>query len=439
MSSWAESWARSSPRNRIVLATASPDLERRMEEATDGACVSLPLGPLPTTPAAVFSHLGAAPRPELIVLDAGADPAPAIALASLFDVQCPGITVIVVSPAAQDIGTEAMHAGVRAILDSEADEPTIRSVLDRAYENTRSRARDQDLLAAAAGPAQPGRVITVSSAKGGVGRTTVATNLAVGLARTGPGSTVLVDLDLQFGDVACALGLDPEYALPDAVQGLATRDTMVLKTFLTLHRTGLYVICGPKTPGEGDNVPADAVSRLLEMLRSEFQYVIVDTGVGMSEHVLAALDESSDVVLVSGMDVPGVRDLRKELDALTRLGLVKDSRHVVLNFVDERAGLLVSDVEATLGVAADFLLPRSLAALTSVNEGVPLLQRPARREPVTKELQKLQAKLAPEAPLSVGLAGLAGAPAAGSPARSSRRAAPAPSFGWGRGRRTASE
>ncbi len=438
MSSWAESWARSSPRNRIVLATASTDLERRLQEATDGACLSLPLGPLPPTPAAVFSHLGAAPRPELIVLDAGAEPAPALALASLFDVQCPGITVIVVSPAAQDIGTDAMHAGVRAILDPEADEATIRSVLDRAYDNTRNRARDQDLLTAA-GPAQPGRVITVSSAKGGVGRTTVATNLAVGLARTGPGSTVLVDLDLQFGDVACALGLEPEYALPDAVQGLATRDTMVLKTFLTLHPTGLYVICGPKTPGEADGVSAEAVSRLLEMLRSEFQYVVVDTGVGMSEHVLAALDESSDVVLVSAMDVPGVRDLRKELDALTRLGLVKDGRHVVLNLVDERAGLLVSDVEATLGVAADILLPRSLAALTSVNEGVPLLQNPTRREPVTRELLKLQAKLTSHASAVVGLSDLAASGTAGSGGGGSRRAAATrPSPRWGRSRRTAS-
>ena len=165
MSSWAESWARSSPRNRIVLATASTDLERRLQEATDGACLSLPLGPLPPNPAALFGHLGDAPRPELVVLDAGADPAPAIALATLFDVQCPGVTVIVVSPAAQEIGTDAMQAGVRAILDPSADEPTIRSVLDRAYENTRTRSRDQDLLAAAAGPAQPGRVITVASAK----------------------------------------------------------------------------------------------------------------------------------------------------------------------------------------------------------------------------------------------------------------------------------
>lgn len=432
MSSWAESWARSSPRNRIVLASSSSDLGRRLSEATDGSCLNLPLDALlPPNPAALFRHLGEAPRPELVVLDAGEDPAPALALAALFDEQCPGIAVIVVSPAAGEIGTEAMQAGVRAILDPQADEATIRSTLDRAYENTRSRARDRDQLAAAVGAAPDGRVITVSSAKGGVGRTTVATNLAVGLARSRPGSTVLVDLDLQFGDVASALGLDPEFSLPDAVRGLATRDTMVLKTFLTLHETGLYVICGPKTPGEGDTVSPDAVNRLLEMLVSEFSHVVVDTGVGLSEHVLAALDESSDVVLVTGMDVPGVRDLRKELDALDRLGLLTEGRHVVLNGVDERTGLTVADVEATLGVRAEHRLPRSAAVLASVNEGVPLLQHPARREPVTRQLQKLQATLVPETTAPAGVP----APLA-VPAGAARRSAP-PASRWGRSRRTA--
>ncbi|GAA1429489.1 hypothetical protein GCM10009616_11670 [Microlunatus lacustris] len=432
MSSWAESWARSSPRNRIVLASSSADLGRRLQEATDGSCLNLPLDAvLPPNPAALFSHLGEAPRPELVVLDAGEDPAPALALAGLFDVQCPGIAVIVVSPAGQEIGTEAMQAGVRAILDPQADEATIRSVLDRAYENTRSRARDRDQLAAAVGAAPAGRVITVSSAKGGVGRTTVATNLAVGLALSRPGSTVLVDLDLQFGDVASALGLDPEFSLPDAVRGLATRDTMVLKTFLTLHETGLYVICGPKTPAEGDTVSPDAVSRLLEMLVSEFSHVVVDTGVGLSEHVLAALDESSDVVLVTGMDVPGVRDLRKELDALDRLGLLTEGRHVVLNDVDERAGLTVADVEATLGVPVDHRLPRSPAVLAAVNEGMPLLQQPARREPVTRQLQRLQATLVPETPVLAGVPAPLGAPTGGA------RRSSAPSSRWGRSRRAA--
>jgi len=434
--SWADSWARSSPRNRIVLATADADLVRRLQEATDGSCLSLPLGPLPEDPAALFSHLGAAPRPELVVFDSGADPGPALALAALFDVQCPGISVIVVSGTGRDIGTEAMHAGVRAILDPESDDSTVRLVLDRAYETHRTRSADQEVQVAA-GPAPAGRVITVSSAKGGVGRTTVATNLAVGLARTGRNSTVLVDLDLQFGDVASALGLEPTYGVPDAVRGLATRDTMVLKTFLTLHETGLSVLCAPTTPGGADLVSADAVGRVLQMLSSEFAYVVVDTGVGLSEHVLAALDETTDLVLVTGMDVPGARGLRKELDALEQLSIVTESRQVVLNLVDERGGLTVDDVQATLGVRADVLLPRSPAVLAAVNEGIPLLQAPGKREPVTKQLIQMVTHFAPENPAPAAVPAGQRRPDPATPVESAGRRGQPAAPGWGRPRRSA--
>ena len=91
-------------------------------------------------------------------------------------------------------------------------------------------------------------MVSVVSPKGGVGKTTVATNLAVGLAQRVPNSTVLVDLDVQFGDVASALDLEPEHFLADAVHATAKRDSMVLKTFLTQHRSGLYVICAPARP-----------------------------------------------------------------------------------------------------------------------------------------------------------------------------------------------
>ena len=243
-----------------------------------------------------------------------------------------------------------------------------------------------------AGPA--GRVISVVSPKGGVGKTTVATNLAVGLARTHRHSTVLVDLDIQFGDVASALNLNPEYTLSNTLHGPASRDTMVLKTFLTLHETGLYVICGPKSPAEADSITAQQVSHLLQMLASEFEFVVVDTAPGLSEHVLAAMDASSDLVLVTSMDVPGLRGLRKELDALTELGILSDSRSVVLNFTDSRAGLSIADAQATIGTAIDVVLPRSKATPRSVNQGVPLLQSGV-RDPMTKQLRGLVDRFAP--------------------------------------------
>jgi len=237
-----------------------------------------------------------------------------------------------------------------------------------------------------------GRVISVVSPKGGVGKTTVATNLAVGLARIAPQATVLVDLDIQFGDVASGLNLDPDYFLPSAVNGPASRDTMVLKTVLTLHETGLYVIAAPESPVEADGISADDVRRLLRTLASEFRYVVVDTAPGLSEHTLAVMDETTDVVLLTSMDVPGLRGLRKEVDTLRALDLLEGRRQVVINFADPAAGLSTADIEATIGTRVDVLLPRSKAVPASVNLGVPLLQSGA-RDPVSKQLRALVDRL----------------------------------------------
>jgi pilus assembly protein CpaE len=239
-------------------------------------------------------------------------------------------------------------------------------------------------------------VIAVVSPKGGVGKTTVSTNLAVGLAAGAPQSTVIVDLDVQFGDVATALALTPEYSLPDAVRGRASEDSMVLKTFLTQHASGLYAVCGSDSPAAGDTVTGADVTRLLGSLARQFRYVVLDTAPGLSEQTLAALEQATDVVLLSSMDVPGVRGLRKEMDVLAELGLLPASKHVVLNFGDAKHGLALADVETTLGTSVDVVLPRAVAVPISTNEGVPLLERErGRREPATKAMRQLLERFVP--------------------------------------------
>ena len=186
---------------------------------------------------------------------------------------------------------------------------------------------------------------------------------------------MLVDLDVQFGDVASALGLVPEYTLPDAVRGPASEDTMVLKTFLTQHPSGLYAVVRRGVAGRRRHgLRARTSRRLLASLAREFRYVVVDTAPGLSEQTLAALDRATDVVMLSSMDVPGVRGLRKELDVLRELCMIPAGRHVVMNFADPKGGLSVRDVETTIGTGVDVVLPRSKAVPASTNQGVPLLQ-----------------------------------------------------------------
>ncbi|TRW42720.1 AAA family ATPase [Georgenia yuyongxinii] len=377
----------------ILLASASADLTDRVHQATGGRLVVLS-GPAPADPGPLLEQPGG--PPDIVLLDTRLGTEQCLELAAGLGHQSPGTSVVLLSADAPRIGLLALRAGACDVVHPDADVAELTQAIDRAWQLARARRPLPAAPAAAAiaavgaGPAAPadgGRVISVLSPKGGVGKTTVATNLAVGLARSGH-ATVLVDLDVQFGDVASALNLSPEYSLSDVVRSGAARDAMALKTLLARHETGLFVLCAPESPAAADDITGADVDGLLRVLASEFSYVVVDTAPGLSEHTLAAADQTTDPVLLTSMDVPGVRGLRKELDTLTQLGMFLDARHVVLNFTDARGGLSVGDIEATIGTGVDVRLPRSAAVQASVNEGVPLLQS-GRRDPMTSQLHRL--------------------------------------------------
>ncbi len=380
---------------RILVRSANSELGDRLALALAGTWTSFDVSTVAASspvsdPAALWRDEEGGP-PEVLVLDCAAGGvSEALALTARLDTELPGISVVLVAEAGNELALPALRAGATDILDPFAEPQEMLRVAQRAVDL--AQVRSASLAPHPDGPggqSPQGRLISVVSPKGGVGKTTVSTNLAVGLARSAPQATVLVDLDLQFGDVASGLNLDPEYFLPATVSGPAARDTMVLKTYLTLHETGLYVICAPDSPAEADAVSVEDVRQLLRTLTAEFRYVVVDTPPGLSDHTLAVMDETTDLVLLTSMDVPGLRGLRKEIDTLRALGLLQDRRsQVVVNFADPSAGLTMADIELTLGAPVDLMLPRSKAAPASVNLGIPLLQSGV-RDPMTKQLRAL--------------------------------------------------
>jgi pilus assembly protein CpaE len=331
-------------------------------------------------------------RPEVLILGPELPIDDSLRLATVFDVQFPEISTVLVSEGSPDLVLQAMRSGIRDLLSPMADIPSIRVLLERACQVFASRFRLEQLDVAQ--PREQGMVIGVVSPKGGVGKTTVATNVAVGLGKMAPMNVVLVDLDLQFGDVASSLYLNPEHTILDAVSNPASQDSMVLKAFLTVHPANIYALCAPMDPVAADFVSANQVTHLLQQLTAQFRYVVVDTGPGLTEHTLAALEQCTDAIWVAGMDVSSVRSLRMGTDVLRKLELLPEHRHVVLNFADTKSGLAVQDVEASLSVPVDIALPRSRALRYAMNRGMPALQEEV-KDPATKGLKALVERFNP--------------------------------------------
>lgn len=376
--------------SNVLLASDSSELQSRIHDAADGMCIALPSHPLPSDPAQLLAQTRHESLPDVLVLDATTSPEDALALAARFDRELPGTGVVLIGNPAK-LSVAAMRVGVRDVLPPDADVDEMRAALTQVAQAVEQRrSHPSGSVPALPGMSVAGRVLTVLSPKGGAGKTTVATNLAIGLAEAAPGSVVLVDLDVQFGDVATALGLEPEYTLEDVVQGSALHDPIALKTHLTLHSSGLSVVCAPESPAAADAITSEQVGALVSMLAQQFRFVVVDTAAGLEPRTLAALDHTTDPVLLTTFDVPGSRGLRKEIATLRELGMLTNARQVILNFADPKAGLSIGDVEATIRSKVDLTLPHSKAVTAAMNTGIPLLQQTP-RDAVSKQLRKLLA------------------------------------------------
>ncbi|MFE4197480.1 CpaE family protein [Paenarthrobacter sp. NPDC056912] len=376
--------------SHFLVLTGSAEFEHRLTLSLDTAHELQVLGAASAsgTAADVLSRNVSGPIDVLVI---GPDVVTEhwFRLASALDVDYPDIVMVLAAPSNSELTLAALRSGIRDIIDPDSNATQLSLALERASITAKSRKHSDDSQ-----HTQPrGRVISVMSPKGGVGKTTVSTNLAVGLAKTAPMGAVIVDLDLQFGDVASGLGLEPNYTINDAVSSAASADSMVLKAFLSPHPSGAYAMCAPLRPAEADLIKPAQVANLVTQLSLEFPYVILDTSPGLGDVVLAVLELATDGVWVCGMDIPSIRGLNHGLEVLRQLDLMPPSNTLVLNFADKRSGLTVKDVEATVGLPVGMVLPMSRSVPFSTNAGIPLLQS-GRRDPVGKGLRTLVEKLA---------------------------------------------
>lgn len=374
----------------ILLAGTTDSFARHLYEALDGDL----RGQLRMWPDSVVDpgglHAALAADPLLLVMGPGLVDDVALGLAEQVDAERSDVGVILIQQADSPRLEDALAAGVRGVLSQKADAETIRATFAKAV-----AAAERHAGGKGRGPEAVetrSQVTTVISPKGGAGKTVLSTNLAVGLASTSPRGVVLVDLDLQFGDVAYALGLRPRHTIFDAVTGSTALEITTLKVFLTHHQSDLYALCAPDDPARGEAVDVEAVREIVALLAADFDHVVVDTGAGLIEHTLATLDLSTEVVLLADMDVPSVRHLTKVVSALDRLGMTSPRRHIVLNRADARVGLSMPDVAAAAGLDVGLEIPLSKQIPVSINEGVPIiLSNP--RNPVTRKMWELVERL----------------------------------------------
>ena len=240
--------------------------------------------------------------------------------------------------------------------------------------------------------AKPRRTVAVYSPKGGVGTTTIATNIAVAAAQRRMDRVVLLDLDLQFGSVATHLNLEPKQTLADVVRDTqAMREPELLRSYATRHDSGLHVLAAPPSPETSELISPDHVSHILGTLLESYDSVVIDAGSLLDERVLRVFEWAETIVLPVHPEMSALKAVHGLLDYLNEAGSISGKSTFVLNNMFAREILKPRDIESALGTRISSDLPYDpFLYLKAVNEGVPIVLG-APRSPAAERLVKLSA------------------------------------------------
>lgn len=285
---------------------------------------------------------------------------------------------------------QALRAGVRDVLGSPVDTAQLVAAVQRVAETLFVPTAGAPGAGEAPLPTGDlGRVMTVFSTKGGAGKSVIAANIAVSLAMRSDRPVVLVDGNLQFGDIAVMLKLAPQHTIVDAVSSIQKLDASLLQSLLAVHEgSGLYVLPAPLEPAFADQIGAEEMIRIIDLLRSFAGHVIVDTPAYFNDVVLGLIETSDDVVLVAGMDIPNIKNVKIGLQTMKLLNTPMDKIHLVLNRANSKVKLEIGEVEKTLGIRAESLIPSDVVVPQSVNKGTPVVLA-APKSGVSKAIEDL--------------------------------------------------
>jgi pilus assembly protein CpaE len=320
--------------------------------------------------------------PEVIILDMEENQELALQLAQYLVELNPAQLFIATGPVlSSDQLMQAMRVGVTDYLPKPVVAEELRAATIRCAHKVQKRVGEKQQIA--------GKIFSFFSPKGGAGATTLATNLAILIHRISKKRTLVVDLDLELGESALVLGVQPRFNFVDFAENFRRMDASLLGSYIEHHPSGVHLLSAPAQPEKAEAVTPDQIRRILTFLRQHYDYIIVDTPGSFAASTLAIIEQADLVFVVSTADIPSLRNLQRGIPVLKRI-LVKGEEQVrlILNRYDPKDTISVEDVERSIGMKIFWKISNDYeAVMTSLNAGEPIVLNGG--SPYTRDLRGL--------------------------------------------------
>src|ERR1043166_9197605 len=321
-------------------------------------------------------------RPSAVVINLNHMGEPALKLVQRVVNECPATAVICASrDSSPDLILRSMRSGARDFIRLPINDDELTTVVERTAEFAAEHADDE--------PKKRGRVVAVFSSKGGCGTTLIATNLAM----TQKNPTVLVDLNLQSGDLELLLGLKPRFSLADVVENRERLDDALLASYITPHSKNVSLLAAPTKAESAEDIQPKHIYEVMELLRQRFDNVVIDTPHSFDSVTISALDHADQILVVLTLEIHAIRSTRRALEIFDRLGYPRKKIRLVVNRWSKNIELDQKQVEDFLGErVVGYVQSDYKAAVNSINLGQPLVEW-APTSKVTSDLRNIAAKL----------------------------------------------
>jgi pilus assembly protein CpaE len=306
-----------------------------------------------------------------------------------------------------DLLRYAMRAGVSDVIESPLDETKIEAAIEQFAHDVLKRRNVASRTSREPDRTERGQLITVTSAKGGSGKTVMATNVALLLNRLADKKVVLVDADLQFGDVCLLLQLEPRFTMVNAAHELHQLDSEMLDSLLTEHPSGLRVLAAPLEPAFADDITTAGLMQMLDVLQETYDYIVVDTASMLDELILSLIEKADQVLMIVDMDLPSVKNAKLALETLRLLKFSTGNVKLVMNRSNSKARLDNKEIEGALKMEIAAAVPSDASVPNSVNEGRPVVETDPKGK-VAKGFESVAALIAGKIPEGSQKSGLFG-------------------------------